>query len=223
MHAFFQRSLLASFPHFMYSILHACEYLLAYFYYHFEKSEIRFVSFVHKHIHTSFFVQLNRIEIKNCLQIVPTGGYRGNEVQSKSALEWMAWYGKENTVRVAHARNGVEKKIGKWKVDGWVEDTNTVLEFNGCLVHGHSCIKDRSKKFLNSNLNCDEAYSRTLEKIKYIQSKGFNVVTMWECHWRVMKSSSSEIQNFVKTLTLDSQLYLNPRDALFGGMILVYF
>ena len=135
----------------------------------------------------------------------------------------MAWFGHKNHVRVCQARNGFEKRIGNgWKVDGWVGD-NTALEFNGCLVHGHTCIHDRSKKFMGSELTCDEAYARTQMKAEYIKSKNIKLITMWECEWRFLRDCSSEIKSFLKTINFDSEMVLNARDSLFGGEALYIF
>jgi hypothetical protein len=51
-------------------------------------------------------------------------------------------------VHIQHARNGGEKEIGPYKVDGYYENENGqkyVLEFNGKIWHGYrylSCLID---------------------------------------------------------------------------------
>jgi len=34
--------------------------------------------------------------------------------------------------RIQHARNGGEKKIGNYKLDGYIEESAVALEFYGC-------------------------------------------------------------------------------------------
>ncbi len=48
--------------------------------------------------------------------IIPKGGYRGLEKQSIEALNWLKWQSHKHNIRIQHARNGKEKRIGKYKV-----------------------------------------------------------------------------------------------------------
>lgn len=62
--------------------------------------------------------------------IVPHGGYRRNERQSNLAMKWLKWVSHRDGIRIRHARNEGEQKIGNFKVDGIYE--KTVYEMNGC-------------------------------------------------------------------------------------------
>lgn len=79
----------------------------------------------------------NNIWRKNFMEpfsvaIIPPGGYKSGDRISKTAQEWLAWWGYKNDVRIQHGRNGREFPIGKYKVDGLVDDgSGRVLEFNG--------------------------------------------------------------------------------------------
>ena len=39
-------------------------------------------------------------------------------------------------MNIQHARNGGEKRIESFKVDGWDDKSSTVYEFHGCIFHG---------------------------------------------------------------------------------------
>ena len=69
-------------------------------------------------------------------------------------------------IRILHARNGGEKEIGPYKVDGYYEtDTErVVLEFHGDFWHGNP--NKYSKNTVNSvtKLTMGELYENTLEK-----------------------------------------------------------
>lgn len=78
----------------------------------------------------------NQFTVMCFFQIIPSGGYQWKERQSAEAMKWIKWMSQSRNVYIQHARNGREKRIGKYKADGYIESTNTVLEYNGCAVHG---------------------------------------------------------------------------------------
>ena len=67
---------------------------------------------------------------------------------SKVSLEWLDYMSEDKRFRnsfgdlqpIQHAWNLGEKQLGHYKLDGFctVDNTNYVLEFNGCLYH--SCV-----------------------------------------------------------------------------------
>jgi hypothetical protein len=64
--------------------------------------------------------------------VVPAGGYRRQENQSVMALKWLKWLSYSQNVRIQHKLNGGEYQIGRYKVDGYIAETKTCYEFNGC-------------------------------------------------------------------------------------------
>ena len=63
--------------------------------------------------------------------IIPPDGICSGDRMSKVAQEYLAYYSHKHNVRVDHGRNGKERKIGQFKVDGFIPESKTVLEFNG--------------------------------------------------------------------------------------------
>jgi hypothetical protein len=66
--------------------------------------------------------------------IIPAQGYRQEEKHSIKAKQWIKYLSRTEGVHIQHARNGGEKEIGPYKVDGYYENENGqkyVLEFNG--------------------------------------------------------------------------------------------
>ena len=53
------------------------------------------------------------------------------ETQSVIALKWLSYVSQENNIRIQHAKNGGEFRIGSFRVDGYSRDTNTIYEFHG--------------------------------------------------------------------------------------------
>ena len=48
-------------------------------------------------------------------------------------------------IDIEHARNGGEKRVGKYSLDGFCEERNTAYEFQGCFWHG---------KYYGASLRC---------------------------------------------------------------------
>ena len=55
---------------------------------------------------------------------------------SNKAVKWLSWLAETEEIDIEHARNGGEKRIGGYSVDGFCEERNTVYEFHGCFWHG---------------------------------------------------------------------------------------
>ena len=70
--------------------------------------------------------------------------------QSIMAMKWLSYEMERNGIHVVHVRNGGEKRIGKYSVDGYCEEFHTVYEFQGCFLHGKTrkiTHKVREKKY----------------------------------------------------------------------------
>ena len=68
------------------------------------------------------------------LAIVSDRGYDYADHQSMLALRFLRWYMEEKKVYVQHAYSKErEKKVGKYKLDGWIEDGENSY---GIEVHG---------------------------------------------------------------------------------------
>ena len=56
--------------------------------------------------------------------------------QSNIAVKWLSWVAEKDEIDIEHVRNGGEKRVGKYSLDGYCEERNTVYEFQGCYWHG---------------------------------------------------------------------------------------
>ena len=56
--------------------------------------------------------------------------------QSIMAMKWLSYEMEKNGIHIQHVRNGGEKRVGKYSLDGYCEERNTVYEFQGCFWHG---------------------------------------------------------------------------------------
>lgn len=146
----------------------------------------------------------------NTIGVVPYKGYHRNDRQSTIALKWLKWVSHQNGIHIMHARNGKEVSIGPYKVDGFVD--NTIYEFNGCYFHGCTkCFKMRDKKVAGSDFTAEEAYNRTVDRRRYLESKGYHVIEKWSCQLDKELADDPDMKNFFETCQV-----LEPMDPRTG-------
>ena len=56
--------------------------------------------------------------------------------QSHEALQWLSYTAEKEDIRIQHVRNGGEKRVGNYSLDGYCEETHTAYEYQGCYWHG---------------------------------------------------------------------------------------
>lgn len=108
-------------------------------------------------------------------------------------------------IHIQHARNGGEKKIGEYLVDGYHVYTNgvkTVFEYHGCFWHG--CVNCFSRHTVNpvNQMTMADLYQRTLEKKHYLESLGYHYISTWECEFDREISDNPDIKSFVDRLIM---------------------
>ena len=59
--------------------------------------------------------------------------------QSNMAVKWLSCEMERNDIHIQHVRNGGEKRVGKYSLDGYCEEYHTAYEFQGCFWHGKWC------------------------------------------------------------------------------------
>jgi hypothetical protein len=89
---------------------------------------------------------------------------------SIKAMQWIKYISITEGIRIQHARNGGEKEIGPYKVDGYYENENVqqcVLEFNGKFWH--RCLHCYNASTVNpvNGMTMRDLYQRTMEKNRY--------------------------------------------------------
>ena len=56
--------------------------------------------------------------------------------QSNMAVKWLSYEMTSKGIHIQHVRNGGEKRVGKYSLDGYCEENHTAYEFQGCFWHG---------------------------------------------------------------------------------------
>ena len=56
--------------------------------------------------------------------------------QFNMAVKWLSYVMEKEDIHIQHVRNGGEKRVGAYSLDGYCEETLTAYEFQGCFWHG---------------------------------------------------------------------------------------
>ena len=152
---------------------------------------------------------------ENTIAIIPPSGYKPENKQSVIALKMLAFIAQRDALAIRHSRNHGEQRIGKYLVDGFNADSNTVWEIQGCLWHG--CGRCYSGDTINpvNHLTMHELRQRTLEKITFLKNSGYNVVEIWTCDIERELATDPEMKNFFDNFEISEPL--EPRHAFYGG------
>ena len=59
--------------------------------------------------------------------------------QSNMAVKWLSYEMEKEDIHIQHVRNGGEKRVGRYSLDGYCEEYHTAYEFQGCFWHGKWC------------------------------------------------------------------------------------
>ena len=178
------------------------------------------------------------IYLRAIMQDMPTGSFtrcreetgfkRGSS--SRMATEWLEWKAHEGGIFIRHQMNNTEKRIGERKipVDGFHGPSQTVFQFHGCWWHGHICHLTKGKEMNEKRKRpMAELREETKETSTYIKDQGYHLVEIYECQWRRIKKTNSQVQQFLnskfnrpldhhKTLTQDQILSAIRNESLFG-------
>ena len=73
---------------------------------------------------------------KDTIAVIPPIVYSPINKHSLSALKWISYTAEKEEIDIQHARNGGEKRVGKYFLDGYHEETHTAFEFHGYFWHG---------------------------------------------------------------------------------------
>ena len=136
--------------------------------------------------------------------------------QSNVAVTWLSYISEKEDLYIKHVRNGGEKRVGPYSLDGYCEETNTAYEFQGCFWHGcPECFKDRDTVNPISQKPMEELYTDTKKKVKFLKDQGYRVVEKWGCELNKELEDDEEMKQFFDQNKIIDPL--QPRDAFYGG------
>ena len=62
-------------------------------------------------------------------------------LQSNMAVKWLSYVAEKENVHIQHVRNGGEKRVARYSLDGYCPQTSTAYEYHGCFWHGMDDVK----------------------------------------------------------------------------------
>ena len=127
-------------------------------------------------VHNIIFMQIPDAHLKGqgCIKCASIG-------YSKKCIKWLESIEQKQGIKIQHAENGGEFKIGRYKIDGYCAESNTCYEFNGTMWHADPRFYDPDLKHpIQKKLTNKEVYDKTIKREEYIKSKGYNLIVIWE-------------------------------------------
>ena len=68
---------------------------------------------------------------ENSIAWFPANGLNPREKTSKKADQWLKYVSESQNIYIRHSKNGGEKKLGPYKVDGYCREKKKIFEFHG--------------------------------------------------------------------------------------------
>ena len=121
----------------------------------------------------------------------------------------MCGHGGERMVTVWVLSDKGEKEPASFLVDGYEPKTSTVYQFHGCHWHGHTCLKNSTKRQ-------QKRYEDTRQIDWLIENNGrdtkYNLVSIWECEEPIFKKVQleKEFTTYRHIIVYDFEAVLAP-------------
>ena len=80
--------------------------------------------------------------------------------QSHEAHQWLSYTAEKEDIRIQHVRNDGEKRVGRYSLDGYCQETNTAYEYQGCYWHGKNLWDVTYTKHGEKNMNVFFSFNR---------------------------------------------------------------
>lgn len=146
--------------------------------------------------------------VSSPIMLVPATGLTNRDNYSKISIQWLTQESLTQNIFIQHALNAGEKRIGRYRVDGFCEETNTIYEFLGCFYHGcPTCYPNNDVMSAKSGETAQVLHKKTMARLKELQRMGYTVKYIWEHKFRQdMPTNLPEVMDRLK-----------PQDALHGG------
>lgn len=138
----------------------------------------------------------------------PAQHFRGNGCvkcsKSSFSVEQIQWlqYISVSYPSIQYIHNIGEHRIKgtRYHSDGYIPETNEVLEYQGCWYHGcKKCYTDETKNNTLSKKTYKELYDITEKRRLKIIEQGYKYIDIWQCDWRFAIKCISKLQRIWRT------------------------
>ena len=139
---------------------------------------------------------------------------------SKKALQFLAWYAKKHGVNIRTANTpGGEKRVGPYKLDGYIEEKKFGLEIHGCAFHGCPKCYPADNYELPYGRTAGKQRRKDQRRLDFIEAHpdvAGGLEVYWECELDEMLRRDKEMKRFYEKEWVDDGP-IQLRDAFFGG------
>jgi hypothetical protein len=136
------------------------------------------------------------------------------------AYDWMDFVNQNQQLDIRHKLNeGKEKRVGPYPVDGYDVASHVIFQFHGCYFHGHDCWMTRDIKDEKWRGSREEKLKKTMKTTEYIISQGYQVVEMWECHFRNDIRNKPALKAFVESRKPQTPQRATTENEIMEGVI----
>ena len=118
------------------------------------------------------------------IALVADHGFDPTQSHSHKQILWLKIMALSQNIYIKHVYNSKnEFKIGKYPVDGYCAETDTVFQFQGCFHHGcRTCFKPETYNPWRRQ-SMGYVYKETQERSHFIKTQVKNFVEIWEHEW----------------------------------------
>jgi hypothetical protein len=98
-------------------------------------------------------------------------------------------------LKIPYEKANRQKRIDKFKIDGYDDKTNTIYEFLGDYYHGNPNIYRPNAFNARCHKTHGKLYQKTFQKLNKLKSMGYIVKYIWESDWKAFKNGSAKTLN----------------------------
>lgn len=103
----------------------------------------------------------------------------------KDERAWLSYMTVPDTKENRQVSIWIKQK--RYKVDGFIPETNTIYEYNGDFWHGNPVIYKSSDINKQNKKTFGELYEETQTKRKSILDAGYKLIEIWESDWKLQR------------------------------------
>lgn len=105
-------------------------------------------------------------------------------IASVGETQWLNYCGVPQDSTHRQVFINIEGK--RFRVDGYIPETNTIYEYWGDFWHGNPAIHSPNTINARSKKTFGELYGKTIEKKQVITDAGYNLIDIWESDWNML-------------------------------------
>ncbi|CAH2008244.1 unnamed protein product, partial [Acanthoscelides obtectus] len=153
--------------------------------------------------------------------VIPKGGYRWRENQSKIAIQWLLWEEHQRGIKIQHAAKGIETIVKGHKVDDSTESElyhpvlpskmNNKLMFVNCQKCGEDFVRDECQHSIQER---SLKGTWVIEEVLKAIEKGYQIIEtyeIWEYDTIQLSKDQRKVEERAVYVDTDSCIYISRK------------